>query len=96
MHGYGDDIMGIKLRTAIDGNGKRIYTFHCPGCKHSHMFNVQWNFSGDMNAPTFSPSLLNYTDTERCHLFVKNGRIEYLSDCKHEFAGQTIDMEDVN
>jgi hypothetical protein len=88
--------MGIKLRTAIDRNGKNIHTFYCPGCKHSHMFNEQWSFSGDMNAPTFSPSLLNYTDLERCHLFVKNGKIEYLSDCKHALAGQTIEMEDVN
>ena len=85
--------MGIKLRTAIRGDGKKIYTFYCPGCKHSHMFNEQWNFSGDINAPTFSPSL---DDTGRCHLYVKNGKIEYLSDCTHEYAGKTVEMEDVN
>lgn len=29
-----------------------------------------------------------------CHSYVRNGRIEYLSDCTHEFAGQTIDLLD--
>lgn len=29
-----------------------------------------------------------------CHSFVRNGRIEYLSDCTHEFAGQTLDLLD--
>ncbi len=29
-----------------------------------------------------------------CHSFVRDGRIQYLSDCTHEFAGQTIDLQD--
>lgn len=30
----------------------------------------------------------------RCHSFVRDGRIQYLSDCTHELAGQTVDMVD--
>lgn len=30
--------------------------------------------------------------TPRCHSFVRDGRIEYLSDSEHPLAGQTIDM----
>lgn len=30
--------------------------------------------------------------TPRCHSFVRAGRIEYLADCEHELAGQTVDM----
>jgi hypothetical protein len=30
-----------------------------------------------------------------CHSFIRNGKIEYLSECTHELAGQTVDMEDV-
>lgn len=30
-----------------------------------------------------------------CHLFVRAGKIEYLSDCTHEYAGKTIDMVDI-
>lgn len=32
----------------------------------------------------------------RCHSFVTDGRIEYLSDCTHSLAGQTVNMEDVD
>ena len=28
-----------------------------------------------------------------CHSFVTDGKIQYLSDCTHEFAGQTIELE---
>lgn len=28
----------------------------------------------------------------RCHTFVTDGRINYLSDCSHELAGQIVDM----
>jgi hypothetical protein len=28
-----------------------------------------------------------------CHSFVCDGRIEYLSDCTHEYAGKTVDLE---
>jgi hypothetical protein len=27
-----------------------------------------------------------------CHSFVRNGRIEFLGDCTHELAGQTVDL----
>lgn len=28
-----------------------------------------------------------------CHSFVRDGRIQFLSDCTHKLAGQTVDME---
>lgn len=31
-----------------------------------------------------------------CHSFVRNGMIEYLSDCTHDLAGQTIELEDIS
>lgn len=30
----------------------------------------------------------------RCHSFVTDGRIQFLSDCSHELAGQTVDLPD--
>jgi hypothetical protein len=30
----------------------------------------------------------------RCHLFITDGKIQYLSDCTHELAGQTIEMQE--
>ena len=29
-----------------------------------------------------------------CHSFITNGKIQYLSDCTHKLAGQTIDLSD--
>jgi hypothetical protein len=31
----------------------------------------------------------------RCHSFVRDGKIEYLSDCTHELAGKTVELEDI-
>jgi hypothetical protein len=31
----------------------------------------------------------------RCHLFIRDGQIQFLSDCTHELAGKTVPMEDV-
>lgn len=30
-----------------------------------------------------------------CHSFVRDGRIEFLSDCTHSLAGKTVDLEPV-
>jgi len=32
---------------------------------------------------------------KRCHTFVRNGMIEFLSDCSHSFAGQTIELPEL-
>lgn len=57
-----------------------------------------WTFNGDLDKPTFSPSMLAYANNThgRDHFFVRDGKIEYLSDCDHELAGKTIDMVDVD
>ena len=62
-----------------------------------------WGFNGDVDRPTFTPSILVYgnkhTDgsiySPRCHSFVRDGRIEFLGDCEHPLAGQTVDLLDV-
>ena len=83
--------------------------FHCPGCKCDHGVWVQktennnavWDFNGDMDKPTFSPSIkVTYphnppTENRICHSFVKNGFIQFQSDCTHELAGQTLELENV-
>ena len=81
------------------------FIFFCPACKHEHTYTVesngsQWQFNGDMSNPSFTPSLLNRTyDNEgniktSCHLFVTDGKIQYCSDCTHEFSSKIIDMVD--
>jgi len=72
-----------------------LYIFWCPGCRANHTFDVrdgEWEFDGDWENPTFSPSLNLIPQGGRCHLFVKNGIIEFLGDCKHHLCGQHIPM----
>ncbi len=88
------------------------YSFYCPGCKHPHVYSVTddnsgWQFNGNLQSPSFTPSLLNTlkvynevtkvydVETERCHLFVTDGKIIYCDDCKHELAGKTIELPDI-
>ena len=91
--------MAAKCKTCTDQTGKcSTVLFYCPACKCVHPFDLdRWTFNGDVERPTFSPSLrvLNPTDTTTtCHLFVRDGRIEYCGDCPHEMAGKTVDMVD--
>lgn len=95
-------------------------SFFCPGCELSHEISTQgspaWNWNGDAELPTFSPSVLatsghyaradargcwctyaaahpDETDLprcNRCHSFVHDGQIEFLTDCTHALAGTTV------
>lgn len=98
--------LSSKLR-AVEGG--RIM-FHCPGCESAHMVRVQdgtgagWGYNGDPERPTFTPSVLvtyNGSDAGRdgappavCHSFVTDGRIQFLGDCSHALAGQTVELPD--
>lgn len=50
------------------------------------------------DAPTVQPSLLTYWSKgpehreQRCHLFIVKGQLQFLADCTHKLAGQTVDM----
>lgn len=87
------------VREVFADDGSLIFRgWWCPACQMMHNGNDGWDFDGNYESPTFSPSFLvqwqRVADQPmRCHTFVRAGRIEYLSDCSHEFAGKTIPME---
>ncbi len=67
---------------------------------------ARWTWDGNGAAPSFSPSMNirvgPYPQSSKkaghvdvCHYFVRAGRIEYLGDCTHVMAGQTVDMPDL-
>lgn len=92
----------ILAEEALADGGKGLL-FYCPGCKYYHSFTIEraiqpvWTWNGNMEKPTFSPSLLvNGSTEQRCHSFVVNGQIQYLSDCWHELRGQTVDMQELD
>jgi hypothetical protein len=31
----------------------------------------------------------------RCHCFIRDGRIEFLGDCSHDYVGRTVEMREV-
>ena len=76
--------------------------FWCPGCDDYHNIRYgnpasDWTWNGDLELPTFSPSVLvryGYIQgvPKVCHSFVTDGRIQFLGDCTHALAGQTVDL----
>lgn len=114
------------MRTKIFDKDFGHYIINCPGCKSQHVIAVdkpfsngaKWGFNGNLELPTFTPSLLIRTGkyaggeewykglkeeqrkfvdehSEVCHSFITNGRIQYLGDCTHSLANQTIDLPEI-
>jgi hypothetical protein len=91
----------MKFHRVNRGEDIEQYIFVCPGCNGgSHGVTVKggppcWTWNGDVNKPTVSPSLLiNYSNGQICHFFIRDGKIEYLGDCTHELKGQTVEIPD--
>ena len=109
--------LSAKLRKTTDG-----YSYWCQGCEEMHHITTGWQFDGNVNAPTFSPSVLvrigHYVQgwqgpdcwctynakhpdepspfkCQRCHTFIKSGQVQFLSDCTHALAGQTLPLPDL-
>lgn len=69
-----------------------------------------WTWNGDIERPTFTPSILVHSGPpcgpdglalpgatdQVCHSFVTDGRIQFLSDCTHALAGQTVDLPEID
>ena len=58
-----------------------------------------WTWNGDLEKPTIKPSVLTTLELPNkkivCHSFINDGKIQFLSDCTHSFAGQTLDLLDI-
>lgn len=98
------------VRRVNDASGKLWgYRFFCPGCKETHMFFTSWQFDGNMDKPTVSPSILvawranpdagdgfeEWRKERICHSFIKIGMIQFLQDCTHSLKGQTVPLPDI-
>lgn len=82
-------------------NTKTGFTFWCEGCEGYHgvwvfkpneITNAKWSWNGNLIHPTFSPSLV-INGKYKCHSFIRDGYIQYLTDCTHSLAGQTIQLK---
>ena len=66
-----------------------------------------WEFNGNFDKPTIRASILVWgllknpttglydIETDRCHSFVTDGNIQFLTDCYHELAGKTIELPEI-
>jgi hypothetical protein len=116
--------ISTKLRRATSSDGVLRLLYWCQGCEDTHQVRVRpagspsWDWDGNVEAPTFSPSVLSTsghyvpgfregqgcwcaaTDGDdwpkcvRCHTFIRGGMVEFLSDCTHALAGQTLPLPD--
>ena len=88
----------MKVRKLFTSKGDfGGYAFQYPGCTMMHLFDNRWTFNGDLEKPSFSPSLLaRWPENNVCHFFVQEGRIRFLSDCTHELKGKTVELEKID
>lgn len=68
---------------------------------------AQWVFNGNPERPSFTPSMhirINPPDhphyqrdvaSSVCHYFLRDGVIEYLSDCTHALRGQKVPLPEL-
>lgn len=100
--------LGKKLRRA-DGGRIMFWCPGCKAA-HAVIVDGSrgWTFDGNVAAPTFAPSVLVRTGRavdpdfepqpddppEVCHSFVRSGQVQFLNDCTHDLAGQTVPLPD--
>jgi len=54
-----------------------------------------WQFDGNLQAPTLSPSILTGRGDPQgfvCHSFLRAGVFEFLGDCTHTYRNQRVPM----
>lgn len=96
----------VKVVKSVKSTGIPIFVrFYCDGCEGMHILKVSgkgctWEFNNDFERPTFKPSVLvnkGQSDVYApvCHSFITNGTIQYLNDCTHPLAGQTVELPDI-
>ncbi len=97
----------MKTKEWEDQPGSGMMKINCPGCKTAHTIftkvternNVIWGFNGDLNKPTFTPSVkITWPEEQKqhcCHFHINEGRIEFCGDCTHELSGKVFELTDV-
>lgn len=55
-----------------------------------------WDWDGNLEKPTLSPSILTGKGTDRiCHSFLRAGVFEFLTDSTHSLSGQSVPIPDL-
>lgn len=97
----------MKLRKSVYHDDSVWGWIHwCPGCNEPHGIpipndknerKVFWDFNGDMEKPTFSPSVkitLDKNGPRICHYILTGGMLQFCGDSTHALAGKTVPLPD--
>jgi hypothetical protein len=85
---------------AVHGYRGKLWQFN-GDFEHPTFLDSLLNIWGKQADPNFDDTGLEKYGTPkggwsgRCHLFVRNGKIEYCGDCTHDLAGRTVDMIEI-
>lgn len=101
--GYEVDVNPEDRVAIMPDNGREVALMFMPGVPCPIMISISgtsptWRWNGDKKAPTFSPSILTRMPWGEGggevvnHVFVRDGKIQYLTDCSHEYAGKCIEL----
>lgn len=87
---YCPGCMAHYVGKGMPADEAKQHAIHCLNVKDVHRFNQ------NPESPTFEPSLMfDFVPGYRCHSYVRNGQIEFLTDCTHKLAGQTVPLPEI-
>lgn len=96
-YGLNYDSLGFVCPGCISSNSRSSGLHILP--INTNLREPAWTWDGDLIRPTLSPSILtrgsNRGTPTICHSFLKAGFFEFLSDCTHSLAGQTVEIPDL-
>jgi hypothetical protein len=100
-----EGLMKLKKYTNNENDSYYVIVFYCPACGRCHPYSLGepkqgrpvWNFNGNWESPTFTPSLrvLHPYGATECHVNITDGYIYYHSDCPHSYANKVVPLQDI-
>jgi len=98
--------VGKMLSKKLYWSNSSTMMYWCPGCQMRHPVYIAkpehnpdqdvWTWNGDVEKPTFYPSLnISLGPEKRCHFFIRDGMIIYMGDSTHELKNQTVELPDI-
>lgn len=84
-----------KLRRLVNG-----YAHWCPGCEEDHPLPDGWDFNGNLESPTFTPSFKHSGYNRRhqnfvCHYVLTDGILNFCADCTHALKSTSVPLPDL-
>lgn len=90
--------IGLSPRLRLQYPG--VYLMYCPGCMEVHelaidsrqSFDKRLGFNGDVNKPTFDPTVRVFTTRGMCSFDLCGGLLTFTISSFHDLAGKTVEL----